>query len=124
MNLFTFRPRYFLAFLVLLIIEIIIGVYIHDRFIRPFVGDILVVGLIFCFLYSFIKWRIKPLLVSIFIFSVLVEVLQYFKIADVLGIENKILRVMIGTAFSWWDIVCYAVGIAVLWMMYERRLIS
>ncbi|MDA3616263.1 ribosomal maturation YjgA family protein [Polluticaenibacter yanchengensis] len=110
--------------MVLLIIEIIIGVYIHDRFIRPFVGDILVVVLIFCFLYSFIKWRVKLLLLGIFIFSVLAEVLQYFKIADVLGIDNKILRVMIGTAFSWWDIVCYAVGIAVLWMLYERRVIS
>ena len=124
MNLLTFRPRYFLAFMALLIIEIIIGAYVHDSFIRPFVGDVLVVMLIFCFLYSFIKWPVKPLLIGIFIFSVLVEVLQYFKIANLLGIENKILRIIIGTAFSWWDIACYFVGIAILWLMHHRKYIS
>lgn len=40
------RIIYASCFFVILIIEIIIGVYIHDAFIRPYIGDVLVVILI------------------------------------------------------------------------------
>ena len=43
----AFTPRYALVAGLLLAIELVIGLYVHDRFIRPFVGDLLVVWLIF-----------------------------------------------------------------------------
>lgn len=43
----AFTPRYALVACLLLAIELVIGLYVHDRFIRPFVGDLLVVWLIF-----------------------------------------------------------------------------
>ena len=40
------RTRYIIAFVLFLIMEILIAVFIHDNFIRPYVGDVLVVVVI------------------------------------------------------------------------------
>ena len=61
------RIIYASCFFVILIIEIIIGVYIHDAFIRPYIGDVLVVILICCFIRIFI---LRYLLVSLSCFSI------------------------------------------------------
>ena len=45
------RLPYLLAFILLLLLEIIIAVFVHDRFIRPYVGDVLVTVLL-CFFNS------------------------------------------------------------------------
>ena len=37
------RWRYFVIFLLLLIIEVLIALYVHDDFIRPYIGDVLVI---------------------------------------------------------------------------------
>ena len=36
----TFNKNYFLSFAILFIVEVLIALYIDDRIIRPFVGDI------------------------------------------------------------------------------------
>ena len=38
------------SFIIVFIIEAIIAVFIHDNFIRPYFGDVLVVVLIYCFI--------------------------------------------------------------------------
>jgi Protein of unknown function (DUF2809) len=48
---------YALAFLGLLALEICIALFVHDRWIRPFVGDTLVVILLYTFLRIFVGWR-------------------------------------------------------------------
>lgn len=37
------RLSYFIVFIIVLIIEVIIALYVHDNFIRPYVGDILAI---------------------------------------------------------------------------------
>ena len=59
-----------------------------------------------------------------FCFAVCVEILQYFRIVEVLGVENNaFLRTLIGTSFAWEDILCYAAGGAVLaaWEVYVQK---
>ena len=36
------------------VIEVLIALYVHDNFIRPYVGDVLVVILMYCFVKSFL----------------------------------------------------------------------
>lgn len=44
------RIKYGAAFLLLLCVEVLIALYVHDDFIRPYIGDVLVVGVVYCFL--------------------------------------------------------------------------
>lgn len=109
----TFKPLYFIITLFLLIIEILIALYIHDAFIRPYVGDFLVVMLIYCCVKAFFKWSVNATALGVLLFSYLVEILQYFKIVKVLGLQDiTFARVIIGTDFAWADMLAYTLGIA------------
>ena len=109
------RVAYGIATLVLFIIELLIALFVHDEFIRPYVGDVLVVLLLYTFVRIFLPEGVRLLPLYIFLFAAGVEVLQYFRIAEVLGLsDNRILSVVIGSVFDVKDIVCYGVGCVVL----------
>ena len=113
---------YLIAILVLLATEVCIALFVHDGFVRPFIGDVLVVILIYTFLRIFIPEKVRWLSLYIFIFAVLVEVLQYFRIVEVLGLQdNKVMSTIIGTSFDIRDILCYFVG-CVLTGIWDFRL--
>ncbi len=109
------RIKYTITLVLLLFIEVLIALYVHDSFVRPYIGDVLVVIVLYCFIRIFIpdKFRLLPL--YIFIFAAGVEVLQYFRLIQILGLENNIfLRVLIGSVFDMKDIGCYGVGSVIL----------
>lgn len=109
------RVYYGIATLVLLLLEIVIALYVHDDFIRPYVGDIIVVVVIYTFVRVWLPKKVRFLPVYIFIFAVLVELLQYFRIVEVLGLEdNRFMRILIGSVFDMKDIVCYFIGCVLL----------
>lgn len=109
------RAVYLAAAVVLLGIEFFIALFVHDRFVRPYVGDMLVVIVIYMFVRIFVSEKIKLLPLYLFLFATAVEVLQYFRIAALLGLENnRVLSVLIGATFDWKDIVCYAAGCLLL----------
>lgn len=104
------RYKYLGVFLVLFIIEIYIGVFVHDNIIRPFVGDALIVGVIYFFIRSFIK-KVRFLTVYVFLFACTIEVGQYFNIVSILHIENfKLARTILGATFDIKDIFSYLIG--------------
>ncbi|MBW4675600.1 MAG: DUF2809 domain-containing protein [Desmonostoc geniculatum HA4340-LM1] len=119
--MFTFNKKYFYLTLILFSIEVCIAVFINDSFIRPFIGDVLVVILIYCFVRAF--WNIHSSIValSVFGFACTIEILQYFNFVNKLGLQKyKILAVALGSTFDWKDIIAYAIGsIAILW--FENR---
>lgn len=116
-----FRPAYFIAAIIIFIIEVLIALYIHDDIIRPYIGDTLVVILIYCFLRAFINsapWKIATFTL---LFAYTVEILQYFNIIEKLGLENsKLARVVIGTSFAWTDLLAYTAGIIFI-LFIERK---
>lgn len=115
------RISYMMVFIVLLLIEVIIAIFIHDRFIRPYVGDVLIVIVIYCLVRIFTP-KIKLLPIYIFIFAVAVECLQFLNIVGWLGLGgNSLANVVIGTSFDWKDIFCYAVGCAVTEIIEQTR---
>jgi hypothetical protein len=120
--MFTFNTKYFYFTLILFLIEVCIAVFINDSFIRPFIGDVLVVILIYCFVRTF--WNIHPFIVapSVLAFSYTIEFLQYFDFVNKLGLQNnKILAIALGSTFDWKDIVAYTIGIIiVIWLENKK----
>lgn len=108
-----------LIFLSLTGIEVLIALFVHDSFIRPFVGDVIVVAVIYYFIRIFFPVGIKHLLLYIFLFSLTVEFMQLSGLTRLISADNRFLRILLGTSFSVWDILCYAVG-CVLTGMVER----
>lgn len=116
------RINYAIVFLVLMVLEVIIALFVHDSFIRPYIGDILVVIVLYAGVRVFIPDSYKLLPLYIFIFATMVEFLQYFKLVELLGLENNmVLRVLIGTVYDIKDILCYGVGCSLLGIYEWKR---
>lgn len=109
------------AFLLLLAIEIFIALQVHDDFIRPYVGDVLVVGLVYCFIRLLFKCRFKAALIATVFFCFVVEGLQLLDLTTVLELQSKVFRTVLGTAFSWADLLCYLVGAAIIFVVERQR---
>ena len=97
-------------FLSLFVLELLIGLFVHDSFIRPYVGDMLIVIMIWALIRIIIPGRAVWLSGAIFIFALLVELSQIIPLADLLKIENKLIRIIMGTSFSVGDILAYLAG--------------
>ncbi len=110
-----FSYKYLLLFISLLLIEIFIALYVHDRFIRPYFGDVLVVVLIYFLVRIFFSEDSKKVILKIalgcLLFAFAIEIGQYFHLVDILGLGHiKAARIIIGTGFTWWDMLAYIGG--------------
>jgi hypothetical protein len=105
------RLEYAIAFIVLLMVEVLIALYVHDAIIRPYLGDMLVVILIYFFLRVIVPTGHKWLPLWIFLFAAGIECLQYFHLVQVLGLQDhRFWRIVIGSTFDLKDIGCYGAG--------------
>ena len=118
----TFNKNYFGLFVLLFFVEVLIAVFVHDNFVRPYLGDVIVVILIYCFIKSFIRLTVLEAAVSVMLFAFTTEFLQFLNIVEVLHLEkNKIARTVLGTSFSWMDMLMYVIGIAIV-LLVEKWL--
>lgn len=109
------RVRYLVSFLFLLITEVLIALFVRDSLIRPYVGDILVVIVLYCFIRIFIVEKYQLLPLYIFLFAVGIELLQLIGISELPWIKgNAFLQVLIGSIFDYKDILCYGIGCIIL----------
>ena len=94
----------------------------HDRIVRPYVGDFLVVMLIYCFIKSFLDTLVVQTAVGVLLFAYAIEVLQYFRIVELLGLQHSTLgRTVIGSSFEWIDLIAYTLGVLII-IMTEKVL--
>ncbi len=108
----TFNLRFFLLTILFFVIEVLIALYVKDDFIRPYVGDYLVVMLIYCAVRTFIKANPVKVAIAVLLFAYMVEVLQYFRIVDRLGLSgNQLAKTVIGYGFEWLDMLAYTLGV-------------
>ena len=98
-------------FILLVAVEVLIALFVKDKFIRPFGGDIIIIGVLYCFVRVFFPEKCLLLPLYLFIFAVCVEIGQALDYVTLLGLGNiTFFRVLMGTSFSWYDIICYGVG--------------
>jgi len=117
-----FNKHYALLAVLLFGIELAIALWIHDTLIRPFIGDVLVVMLLFCLLRAVIQINNQRLILAVLIFSYAVEIGQYFKLAQLLGLaQYPIARIVIGSTFDVMDLLAYTLGAVLLYVIHRSN---
>lgn len=107
--------KYIISFIIIFLIELYIALYVHDAIIRPYIGDILVVILMYTFIRSFVQKPIKHLPIYLFCFAALVEISQYFHLVNLLHLQNnRVMLIIMGNSFDIKDILCYLIGSIIL----------
>ena len=106
-----FDKKYFFLTLFLFAVEVCIALFAKDSFIRPFVGDVLVVILIYCFFRIFLKIDYRKIAFGVFLLACLIEILQYFDYVALLHLENyRVISIILGRTFEWIDFLAYFTG--------------
>ena len=113
------RLAFLVAAGVILAVEIYIAVCVKGGFVRHYLDDVLAVILLYAFVRAIFSAPPSNLALKIFAFAAALELVQYFGVVQILGVENKILKVIIGGTFDFTDLLCYAVG-CVLASAYEK----
>ena len=112
---FGFSKKYAILSVGLFVVEIFIALFAHDRIVRPFVGDMLVVILIFTLCRTVVKVNYFRLALCVLIFSFAVEIGQYFNLISILGLQhNALARIVIGMTFDVHDLLAYGAGVLLI----------
>ena len=121
----TFNWKYLLLTVFIFTMEVCIALFIKDTIIRPFLGDVLVVVLIYCFFSVFLNFADWKIALGVLLLACLIEILQYFDYVKLLGLENnRVLSVAMGRTFEWLDFIAYLTGFLLIIFMeklYERH---
>ncbi len=110
------RLKYLIVLFLLLAVEVCIALFVHDQYLRPYGGDIIVVWVIYCMVQAVLGGKNNHYITAlgVLVFAYIVEFLQKMNIVEVLGLGNsRFLRILIGTTFSVSDLVCYTIGTAI-----------
>lgn len=114
-NRFKLNPTFLILTILLFIIEVLIALYVHDSIIRPYIGDLLVVLLIYCFVKSFFDFPVLKTAIGVLLFSYLIEIFQYLKLIELLGLQHsKAANIIMGNSFEWIDLLAYTGGFATI----------
>ena len=115
--MFKLNRTYLVLSVILLVVEFIIGIFMHDDYIRPFGGDFLVVMLIYCFIKSFVKCDVNYTALGVLLFAFVIEWSQRIQLINMLNLQHSpIARLILGTDFAWTDMLMYTLGIMLVWL--------
>jgi len=118
----AFNKKYFIATIILFAIEIFIALYVHDKIIRPYIGDMLAIILIYTFIKSFLKTKSIYAGLSVLLFSYTIEILQFLNILDHLGLKNNVMaKIVLGGTFDWIDLINYTLAVIFI-LIFDRYL--
>ncbi len=105
-----FHFGYLFLAIVLFLLEIAIAKYTAG-WIRNYIGDILVVILIYSAIMSITHFNKKIVVLFTLVFAFVIEFSQYFQLAEHLGFEQSSMAyIILGNTFSPEDLVCYLIG--------------
>lgn len=100
----------------------LIALYAHDEFVRPYLGDVLAVILVYCGLRAVLRIGVVPAALAALAVGLLVELGQGIGILDMLGLRgNAVASVVLGSDFEVKDLVAYTAGAAIV-LLVERSL--
>jgi hypothetical protein len=89
----------------------LIALFVHDRLIRPYLGDSLAVALVYASIRAVTPLRIGPAAAPALGVAFAVELGQYLGIVEMLGLSgNRVARVLLGTHYELQDLAAYTLG--------------
>lgn len=93
------------------LIEVCIALYVRDSFVRPFLGDVLVVMLLYAGFRTILKSPSLKVIIGVVSFAFLVELLQYLHLADRLNLaDHSVGQIILGSTFDPLDLLAYFLG--------------
>jgi len=104
------RMNWAMMGIAILAFEICIAIYAKDGFIRYYLGDVLAAAMLYAFGRAAFRLPPKILALAVFTLSLVIEITQYFKVLEILGVQNYALWIIFGGTFDWMDIIYYAIG--------------
>ncbi len=105
------RSTYLVAAIVLFGVEVVIALFVRDSFVRPYVGDVLAIALVYTALRAATPLRLGSALATTLAIAVLIEIAQAAKLLSALGLgDNRVARIVFGGSFDWLDLLAYAAG--------------
>ncbi|MGH1490135.1 MAG: DUF2809 domain-containing protein [Acidimicrobiales bacterium] len=111
----TLRPGYLFVAIGLFIVEVCIALFVDDGFVRPYLGDVLAVMLVYASLRAVFGLSIIGAVVASLAIAFAIEFSQLVGLLNLLGLQRiTVARVVLGTAFEWLDLVAYVAGAAVV----------
>ncbi|MUT67415.1 DUF2809 domain-containing protein [Paenibacillus sp. NEAU-GSW1] len=115
-----FNNKYMISFILLFLAELVIALFLHDSFIRPYIGDMLVVVLMYCFIKSIFSVHTKLLPFYIFVFSINIEICQWYEFVKLIHMEtNVFIKTLFGSVFDIKDIYSYFAGCLILYILQK-----
>lgn len=103
--------KYAFITLLLLGIEILIALFVRDRFIRPFLGDVLVVVLLYAACRTILKSASVKVVLGVVLFAFLVEIAQYFQLSEKLNLaDQSIGQIILGSTYDPLDLLADFIG--------------
>jgi hypothetical protein len=105
------RAAYGIAALILLVVEVLIALFVNDQFVRPYLGDVLAVMLVYAALRAATPMGFSPALSIALGIALVIEVAQALNLLGALGLaDNQFARIVLGGAFDMLDMAAYLAG--------------
>jgi len=102
---------------------IIVVFFDHNPFIRGSLGDVVIVMLIYFMLKTIHDFRPPYLALFVLLVAVIVEIGQYLDLVGMLGIqESYVTRIVFGSVFEFGDLLAYAVGVSLAFLLDTKIL--
>ena len=113
MKSFQFNIYYFIWAIAIFILEVVIALYLHDDFIRPYFGDFLVIILLYTAIKTVLPYSILSAASIALLICYIIEIAQYLNLLSTLGLQkSRLLAIILGNSFSWSDMLAYTLGFA------------
>ena len=122
MSKMKMRLIYAAVFVVLLCVEVCIALFVHDDFVRPYIGDMLVVVVVYCAARIAFPRRFWLMSAAVFLFAAAVELVQLTAFSSLFS-EGGFVATVLGSTFDLKDLLCYALGsvLCLLWDIFIVR---
>jgi hypothetical protein len=105
------RKVHAVAALILFVVEVLIALFVKGGFVRPYLGDVLAVMLVYAVLGAVTPLGMAAALCTALGIALVIELAQALNLIGALGLaDNQLARVVLGGAFDMLDVAAYVAG--------------
>ena len=113
--------KYFTIFTLILVTEMAIAIFHIHKWIRGFVGDLLVIPLLYCFVRMVSNLSVKSATILVMCIAFTSEIVQLFHLDKLLNIKQEWVIILIGNTFDIFDLLAFTLGIIPIYFIEKLR---